>query len=313
MPEHGTNAAGGRAPFGARLRAAMDTRGPLCVGIDPHPGLLAGWGLNDDAAGLERFSLTVLEAVGEQAAALKPQVALYERHGSAGIAVLERLLASCAEAGVLSIADAKRGDIGSTMAAYADAWLRDGSALAADALTVSPYLGFESLRPALDLAQATGRGVFVLGLTSNPEGRSVQHVGGDHSVAARIVNAAAAENSRELGRAAAAASASAAGDPSGPASGAASANPRLGSTGLVIGATVGTALAELGIHLAAAHTPILAPGLGAQGATAADLAATFAAAYPNVLATSSRDILKAGPEPAALRDAARRTREELAR
>ena len=281
--------------FGARLQQAMAARGQLCVGIDPHPGLLAAWGLNDDAAGLERFSLTVLEAVGQQAAAVKPQVALFERHGSAGLAALERVLAACSEAGVLSIADAKRGDIGSTMAAYADAWLRDGSALAADALTVSPYLGFESLRPALDLAQATGRGVFVLGLTSNPEGASVQHVGGDHSVAARIVDAAAAENSRELGRAAAAGT-----------------GLQLGSTGLVVGATVGTALAELGIHLAAAHTPILAPGLGAQGATGADLRITFGPAYPNVLATSSRDILKAGPSAAALREAARRTLAGLA-
>ncbi|MEB7503354.1 orotidine-5'-phosphate decarboxylase [Arthrobacter koreensis] len=262
----------------------MDTRGPLCVGIDPHPGLLAAWGLKDDAAGLERFSHTVLEAVGEQAAAVKPQVALFERHGSAGMAVLERLLAACAEAGVLSIADAKRGDIGSTMAAYADAWLRDGSPLAADSVTLSPYLGFESLRPALDLAAATGRGVFVLGLTSNPEGASVQHVGAERSVAARIVDATAAENAE---------------------------SGTLGSTGLVIGATVGSALADLDIDLAAANAAILAPGLGAQGATGEDLRRTFGSAYANVLATSSRDILKAGPEPAALRQAAIRTLDGL--
>ncbi|WAP53349.1 orotidine-5'-phosphate decarboxylase [Arthrobacter sp. ATA002] len=299
MPEHGAGTGPVRAPFGQRLRRTMDARGQLCVGIDPHPALLAAWGLNDDAEALERFSLTVLEAVGEQAAAVKPQVALFERHGSAGLAALERVLAACADAELLSIADAKRGDIGSTMAAYADAWLKDGSALAADSVTLSPYLGFESLRPALDLAAASGRGVFVLALTSNPEGASVQHAGGDRSVAARIVEAAAAENSRELGRAAAA----------GP--GAASGYGGLGSTGLVVGATVGSALAGLGINLAAAHTPVLAPGLGAQGATGADLRSTFGPAYPNVLATSSRDILRAGPEPAALRDAARRTLEEL--
>ena len=174
-PQQGQQPA--RESFGSRLAAAMASRGPLCVGIDPHPQLLADWGLNDDAAGLERFSLTVVEAVSSLAAAVKPQVALYERHGSAGMAVLERTLAASAEAGVLSIADAKRGDIGSTMAAYADAWLRDGSSLAADSVTLSPYLGFESLRPALDLAAQYGRGVFVLALTSNPEGKSVQHVG----------------------------------------------------------------------------------------------------------------------------------------
>ena len=285
MPEASTAESAGRESFGSRLGRAMADRGPLCVGIDPHPALLQRWGLGDDVAGLERFSLTVLEAVASLAAAVKPQVALYERHGSAGIAVLERTLAAAAEASVLTIADAKRGDIGSTMAAYADAWLRDGSALAADSVTLSPYLGFESLRPALDLAAETGRGVFVLALTSNPEGASVQHVGGADSVARRIAAAAAAENSRYDGS--------------------------LGSVGLVVGATVGSALTERVLDLAAVRGPILAPGLGAQGATAADLRRTFGAAYPQVLGTSSRDILSAGPEPKALQDAARRTLEEL--
>jgi orotidine-5'-phosphate decarboxylase len=263
----------------------MTDRGPLCVGIDPHPALLKAWGVNDDAAGLERFSLTVVEAVGSLAAAVKPQVALYERHGSAGMAVLERTLAAAAGAGVLTIADAKRGDIGSTMAAYADAWLRDGSLLAADSVTLSPYLGFESLRPALDLAAEYGRGVFVLALTSNPEGASVQHVGGADSVARRIAEAAAGENRRYQGN--------------------------LGSVGLVVGATVGAALQELHVDLAAVRGIILAPGLGAQGATAADLRATFGAAYPQVLGTSSRDILAAGPSMGGLRDAAARTLEPL--
>lgn len=285
MPEAPTADTAGREPFGSRLGRAMAVRGPLCVGIDPHPALLQHWGLGDDVAGLERFSLTVLEAVGSLAAAVKPQVALYERHGSAGIAVLERTLAVAAEISVLTIADAKRGDIGSTMAAYADAWLRDGSALAADSVTLSPYLGFESLRPGLDLAAQSGRGVFVLALTSNPEGASVQHVGGADSVARRIVRAAAAENRRYTGA--------------------------LGSVGLVVGATVGSALTELDVDLAAVRGPILAPGLGAQGATAADLRRTFGSAYPQVLGTSSRDILGAGPEIRALHDAARRTLDEL--
>ncbi|KUR63852.1 orotidine 5'-phosphate decarboxylase [[Arthrobacter] sp. ATCC 21022] len=271
--------------FGSRLSAAMEARGPLCVGIDPHPQLLGSWGLNDDAAGLERFSLTVVEAVASLAAAVKPQVALYERHGSAGMAVLERTLAAAAEAGVLSIADAKRGDIGSTMAAYADAWLRDGSSLAADSVTLSPYLGFESLRPALDLAAEHGRGVFVLALTSNPEGRSVQHVGGGDSVARRIVAAAAAENQRYEGP--------------------------LGSVGLVVGATIGSALGDLDIDLGPVRGPILAPGLGAQGATPADLRETFGQAYPMVLATSSRGILAAGPDIAALQAATRETLDGL--
>lgn len=285
MPEAASVETAARESFGSRLGRAMAERGPLCVGIDPHPALLAAWGLNDDAAGLERFSLTVLEAVGSFAAAVKPQVALYERHGSKGMAALERTLAAAADAGVLSIADAKRGDIGSTMAAYADAWLRDGSSLAADSVTLSPYLGFESLRPALDLAAEHGRGVFVLALTSNPEGASVQHVGGSDSVARRIVEAAAGENQRYGGA--------------------------LGSVGLVVGATVGTALADLDLDLGAVRGPILAPGLGAQGATPADLRKTFGTAYPQVLGTSSRDILKAGPGVRGLQDAATRTLDGL--
>ena len=279
----------GREPFGSRLGAAMAARGPLCVGIDPHPALLKSWGLDDDAAGLRRFSLTVLEAVGSLAAAVKPQVALFERHGSAGMAVLEELLAAARDESVLTIADAKRGDIGSTMAAYADAWLRDGSALASDSVTLSPYLGFESLRPALDLAAEYGRGVFVLALTSNPEGASVQHIGGADSVARRITEAAAAENRRY--------SLAAPGD--------------LGSVGLVVGATVGSALSDLQLDLEAVRGPILAPGLGAQGATPADLRRTFGAAYPQVLGTSSRDILAAGPGIQGLRDAAQRTLDGL--
>lgn len=271
----------------------MASLGPLCVGIDPHPALLKDWGLGDTPESLKRFSQTVLEAVGPLAAAIKPQVALYERHGSSGLAVLEELLAAAADARVLTIADAKRGDIGSTMAAYADAWLRDGSTLAADAVTLSPYLGFESLRPALELAAQTGRGVFVLALTSNPEGASVQHVGGADSVAKRIVRAAAAENGRYLSGTAAAPAGS------------------MGSVGLVVGATVGSALTELSIDLQELRGPILAPGLGAQGATAADMRATFGAAYPQILGTSSRGILAAGPDVQALRDAARRTLDGL--
>lgn len=277
-----------RTGFGARLQAAMAARGPLCVGIDPHPGLLQAWGLDDDAGGLERFSLTVLEAVGEQAAAVKPQVALFERHGSRGLAALEKVLAAAAGAGVLTIADAKRGDIGSTMAAYAQAWLADGAPLAADAVTLSPFLGYESLRPALDLAEQTGRGVFVLALTSNPEGASVQHVGGDDSVARRIVRAAAADNA-------------AAGDAG-----------TMGSVGLVVGATVGDAPARLGLDLAGLNGPVLAPGLGAQGATGADLRRSFGRAFSQVLGTSSRDILKAGPDAAGLREAVARTLEMVA-
>lgn len=276
--------------FGTRLRRALDERGPLCAGVDPHAGLLSAWGLTDDAQGLRRFADACVEAFAGSVALVKPQSAFFERHGSAGVAVLEDLLAAYRERGTLTLLDVKRGDIGSTMSAYADAYLSDASPLRADAITVSPYLGFGSLRPALDLAAATGRGVFVLALTSNPEGPQVQHARADGgSVAGRIVDEAAAEN----------VAARAAGEP-------------LGSVGLVVGATVGSAVQDLRIDLSAVHGPLLAPGLGAQGATAEDLRRTFGAALPDVVPNSSREILAAGPDPAALRTAALRTTEQVA-
>lgn len=280
------------AAFGARLAAAMEAHGPLCVGIDPHTSLLEAWGLADDASGLRRFALTVLEAVAGQVAAVKPQAAFFERHGSAGVAVLEEVVAAGRDTGTLVIVDAKRGDIGSTMGAYADAFLRDGSPLAGDALTVSPFLGFGSLAPALEAASASGRGLFVLALTSNPEGASVQHARSADgvSVAASIARAAQAANEAEI----------------------ASSGAALGSFGLVVGATIGDAARQVGVDLAAVRGPLLAPGVGAQGAGAAELADVFGDARRSVLASSSRGVLAAGPSVSALRAAARKGSDEAA-
>lgn len=282
-------------PFGARLEAAMARYGPLCVGIDPHPGLLKAWNLDDNLAGLTTFSRLCVEAFAETVAAVKPQSAFFERFGSRGVAVLERLIAALREAGTLSVVDVKRGDIGSTMAAYADAYAGAGSSLAGDAVTVSPYLGFESLRPVLDLAAENGRGVFVLGLTSNPEGPDVQHARArdGRAVAAAMIEAVAAENTTRLSQTGT--------QPTG-----------LGSIGVVVGATVGSAVADLGIDLAACRGPLLAPGVGAQGATEDDLERVFGAARAQVLAASSREVLSAGPDVTALREAARRSAGECA-
>lgn len=266
---------GDGASFGARLAAAVAARGPLCVGIDPHPGLLQDWGLDDDPAGLERFALTCVEALGDTVAVLKPQVAFFERHGSAGLAVLERTITAARTAGALVLADAKRGDIGSTMAAYAEAWLADGAPLAVDAVTLSPFLGVGSLDPALDLAARTGRGAFVLALTSNPEGAAVQRAvdARGRSVAQGVVDAIVARNATS----------------SGP-----------GSFGLVVGATVGAH----GLDLSGLDGPVLAPGVGAQGAGAAELRRVFGRDQVTVLPTTSRDVLRHGPDVGALRAAA---------
>ena len=284
-------AAGGGAPFGRRLANAVAEHGPLCVGIDPHRELLAAWGLADDPVGLERFARGVMAALAGEVALVKPQSAFFERHGSAGVAVLERVLADAREAGTLVLLDVKRGDIGSTMGGYADAYLSDGSPLAADAVTLSPYLGFGSLAPALTAAAGSGRGVFVLARTSNPDGAQVQTAQvqaarvrladrDGRSVAQAMVDAAAAENT--------------------------GCTP-MGDVGVVVGATH-----EHGLELSGLNGPVLAPGLGAQGGTPADLAVRFADVTGVVLPSVSRAVLEKGPDQAALRAAVRTWQLELA-
>ncbi len=300
------------APFGARLAAAMHDAGPLCAGIDPHPALLADWGVGDDVDGLERFALTCVEAFAGSVAAVKPQSAFFERHGSRGVAVLERVVAEARAAGVLCLVDAKRGDVGSTMAAYAEAYVGDGSPLAGDAVTVSAYLGFGSLDPLLDLAETTGRGVLVLALTSNPEGVGVQHAlapASGRAVARDVAEGAAARNALRRAGGDAVIDLDRARARRGPATatsagGVAAAADELGSVGLVVGATVGDAARRLGIDLAAVGGPLLAPGLGAQGAGPGDLEGVFGDARRAVLPAMSRELLRAGPRTGALRDAA---------
>ena len=269
--------------FGARLRAAMQARGALCVGIDPHAALLAEWGLDDSVAGLERFALTAVEGLAPLVSVVKPQSAFYERFGSAGVAVLERVIVESRAAGALVLLDVKRGDIGSTSQAYADAYLDPASPLASDAITLSPYLGFGSLDPFVETARRFDAGLFVLALTSNKEGPEVQHA---TAADGRTVAGTILDHLRALN---------------------AGAEP-LGSFGAVVGATIGEIGESFDIN-----GPLLAPGYGAQGGTAADLRRIFGSAFPHVLASSSRELLRAGPDVAALRDGVRRVAEELAR
>lgn len=266
--------------FGRRLWDAVADLGPLCVGVDPHPGLLAEWGLTDDPDGLERFALTCVDALAGHVAVLKPQSAFFERHGSRGIAVLERVLEAVAASTTLSLLDVKRGDIGSTMDGYADAYLGVGAPLAADAVTLSPYLGFGSLDAAIRTASDAGRGVFVLARTSNPEGAEVQLAEwAGRGTAQVIVDQAGARN--------------------------AGAEP-LGDVGVVVGAT-----ADHDLDLSGLNGAVLAPGLGAQGAGPADVAARFAGVHGLVLPTASRSVLRAGPDPRSVRAAAESLRDEL--
>ncbi len=264
--------------FGDRLAEAMADRGQLCVGIDPHESLLADWGLSIDAAGVREFGLRVVEAAAGRVPVVKPQVAFFERWGSAGFAALEEIMALARAAGLLVLADAKRGDIGSTMDAYAAAWLTPGAPLEADALTVSPYLGTGSLRGTIGAAMKADKGLFVLSATSNPDAGGVQgaevtvvdaHRG--QSVADWIATSLAWTNQ------------------SGAVTG------TLGSVGFVVGATVDRA--EVGLtDTALEKAPILAPGFGAQGASLGDVRTIFGALAPQVLASASRSVLSAGRE-----------------
>ena len=267
-------------PFGTRLQAAMRDRGPLCVGVDPHASLLDAWGLPDTPAGLERFALGVVEALAGEVAVLKPQSAFFERHGSAGVAVLERVVQHARAAGCLVLLDVKRGDIGSTTQAYADAYLDPASPLAADALTLSPFLGTGSLEPMVATARRHHAGLFVLALTSNPEAPQVQAAvtTAGPTVAGAVLAWLAGLNAAD----------NAAAD-------------EMGSFGAVVGATIGETSEDLAVG-----GPLLVPGVGAQGGTPDSVRRTFGAALPQVLPSSSREVLGAGPDPDALRAAARR-------
>jgi orotidine-5'-phosphate decarboxylase len=265
------------AEFGARLAEARSRRGPLCLGIDPHPELLAAWGVPGTPDGLAAFAERCVQAFAGFAM-VKIQVAFFEAYGSAGYAVLEQTIAALRAAGVLVLADAKRGDIGSTMAAYATAWVGD-SPLAADAVTASPYLGFGALQPLLELAVERGRGVFVLAATSNPAGAIVQNaVVAGRSVAQAVVDDVAAWN-RTRG---------------------------FGSVGVVVGATLVEVpdLNDLG-------GPVLVPGIGAQGARPEALLRFGEVNQDRLWPTVSREVLWAGPGVDALRAAGERTRDAV--
>jgi orotidine-5'-phosphate decarboxylase len=282
---------GERRTFGVRLAEAVGRTGPLCAGIDPSAALLAGWGLSDDAAGLGAFGERCVDAFAGVVPVVKPQVAFFERHGAAGLAAFESLTAAARAAGLLVIADAKRGDIGSTMEAYASAWLDDTSPLAGDAVTALPYLGLGSLRPMVDRAAATGRGVIVVVRSSNPEGRPLQEA---RTGAGAGRDPGPSVEDLLLGQIAAL-------------NGGGSVPP--GTVGAVVGATLAPSAFDLGTL----GGPILAPGLGAQGATPEDVAALFGGCPPgSVVASSSRSVLTAGPDVASLRRAATAARDEVA-
>ncbi|WP_223690649.1 orotidine-5'-phosphate decarboxylase [Leifsonia poae] len=266
------------AAFGDRLASVFEHQGRLCVGIDPHAHLLESWGLPDSASGVREFGLVVVAAAVGRAGIVKPQIAFFERYGSAGYAALEDVLAAAREAGLLVIADAKRGDIGTSVTAYAEAWLTPGAPLEVDAMTISAFLGAGSLDEPMRLAEHAGKGLFVLAATSNPEARTMQQARvadgprAGETVARAIIEDVSSFNQAQPAHA-------------------------FGSIGLVLGATLD--LPAFGIDTTGVPTrnaaPVLAPGFGHQGAAVGDVARLFGSLAGGVVVSESRGLLTAGP------------------
>jgi orotidine-5'-phosphate decarboxylase len=256
------------ANFLTRLDAVKAEHGPLCLGIDPSESQLIEWGLPDNAAGAREFGLRCVDAAAGRIGIVKPQIGFFERFGSAGFLALEEILTEARAAGLFVIADAKRGDIGSTMLGYAQAWFGDDSPLRSDALTVSGYLGPDSLDEMAEFASDVQGGLFVLCATSNPEARQLQTAKiGRKSVSKTVLDAAKAAPSKNVG--------------------------------LVIGATQD--LAEFGIEEIIDQdcgVPILAPGYGAQGAKLSELS-KFGASSHRVIPNLSRGLTSKGPSKVA--------------
>jgi orotidine-5'-phosphate decarboxylase len=272
--------------FSDRASAAMRRYGPLSFGMDASGDLLVEWGLGDTPDGLDAFVDLVVQAAVGAVGVVKPQSAFYERHGWRGIRSLSRLVDACRSSGVLVLLDAKRGDVGSTNLAYAEAYLGPAAGIPVDAITITPYLGFEAMRPILDRAEAEGAGVFVVTRSTNPEGRALQsarHLNGV-TVEQQLLADIAAENLSVV--------------PGG-----------IGPIGSVFGPTHGP---PEDFDLRDMNGLFLAPGVGAQGAKPMDVATCFAACPDRVIPSASRSLLASGPDPERMKASAQQLNVELA-
>jgi orotidine-5'-phosphate decarboxylase len=263
--------------FACRFAKARSGPGPLVWGLDPSAALLTEWGLGDDPDGLDGFADIMLEAATGTVGLVKPQSAFFERHGWRGLRTLSRLIASARSAGLLVILDVKRGDVGSTNDAYAEAFLGPGAPLEADAVTVHPYLGLAAMGAFVSRAHNAGSCLLVVTRSSNPEGRAIQSALGEDG---RRVDEGLLCEIGKLNRALA--------------------PGRIGP----VGAVVGPAHIEPALDLADAQALFLAPGVGTQGATPQDVARVFAACPGLVMPSASRSLLAGGPDIRALKDQA---------
>lgn len=273
-------------PFADRFETLADRRSPLCVGIDPAPETLKLWDLPYSAEGVRVFGLEMVEAVGDVVGVFKPQIAFFERFGWQGLKAADEVIRHVRSADALALADVKRMDIGHTLEAYAAAWLGEDAGTPADAITLGAYMGAGSLSPVVRRAAAAGAGLFVVVRSSNPDGLALQTARqeDDRSVAEALADAISGFNAGAVNAAG------------------------VGPVGAVVGATmddVEDVLTRLSASL------ILAPGIGAQGATFADLRARFGkAAARRTLPAVSRQIAHAGPSRRAIRESVLRMAEE---
>ena len=281
---------------------------PLCVGIDPHLDLVPALfragdmqpGAPETAGAVESLCRAFLDRIDGRVAIVKPQIAFFEQLGAAGIAVLERIVAEARDRELLVLLDAKRGDIGSTADGYARAYLEPGAACEVDAITLSPYLGRDTLEPFAARAEAFGRGLFVLAKTSNPGSGDLQDLeikdGPVYEAVARGLGALADRLA-------------------GPATG-------WSSLGLVVGATYPEQADRL--REAAPRALFLIPGYGTQGGSAEDAVRGFVTGPRGLeggIVNSSRGLLfpsgaseatDAGAWERAIDEAVDRASEELA-
>lgn len=262
--------------FAQRFLELARSRGPFCLGIDPTPQLLKAWSLPHNADGLAQMCETVVSAAEDRLAIVKPQIAFFERFGSKGIEVLERLIAAFQARGTLVLVDGKRGDIGSTVEAYAQAYLGSTSAFHADAITAHAYLGFGALKPLLTQAVDSGAGVFIVVRSSNVEGTPLQTAvlqNDGRTVADSLADLITEFNQQTSGS-------------------------EIGPVGAVVGATIENLMPTLD---RLPQSLLLAPGIGHQGATFEDLRRRFQRHAPRAIPSSSRAVLDRGPDVEQLR------------
>jgi orotidine-5'-phosphate decarboxylase len=273
--------------FARRFLDLAKARSPLCLGVDPSTDLLQAWGLPPNAGGVRRFCDSVMEAAADRVAVIKPQAAFFEQFGPPGMQELARLVGLIRERGALALIDGKRADVALTMDGYARAMLGAESGFGGDAMTVVAYLGFGSILPVLERAARCGGAAFVVVCSSNPDGSALQQaqLADGRRVADALADDITAFNAAQ--------------------------DEAIGPAGAVMGATITAAMATALARLP--RSLLLAPGVGAQGASFADVARHFGAAARRALPSVSRRVLACGPAVDDLRRAIDECRDEAFR